>query len=303
MASESPDGDERSGDVLLHAGPPINDATYLGRAVVGSLLIDLSTGKSYICTASDRTTKISWLPVGTQAHTSPHLRDVLTDHLPIVLTALFLGIVFAKLFVVSHGNLQTALGLLSAAGTLEVMFGTLLVLTPILPFALISIVPYYYATTRVWTPWVYVCVAIGAVFLFITAPKAIVVLGLVTALVNTAIFIVGSRRWADRSLPRIARALPFFAATVLLVASVIIDTMWLPTEHIELDSGEHQVGYVLGVEDDSLVVLTEDNRLIDRVNLADVTSRQVCERAELDRELQPLLRPWRDDDDYPDCPE
>jgi hypothetical protein len=47
-------------------GAPTNNVTYLGRAVVGSQLIDTQNGKLYICTATNGTSTVTWVSVGSQ---------------------------------------------------------------------------------------------------------------------------------------------------------------------------------------------------------------------------------------------
>jgi hypothetical protein len=54
------------GRPLLNAGAPVANTTYLGAAVVGSLLIDTVNGVLYICTATNGTSTITWTKVGTQ---------------------------------------------------------------------------------------------------------------------------------------------------------------------------------------------------------------------------------------------
>lgn len=54
------------GRPLLNAGAPTVNVTYLGQAQVGSLLIDTTNGKLYICTATNGTSTITWTVVGTQ---------------------------------------------------------------------------------------------------------------------------------------------------------------------------------------------------------------------------------------------
>ena len=51
---------------VLNAGAPTVNVTFLGVAVVGSLLIDTTNGKLYICTATNGTTTITWTLVGSQ---------------------------------------------------------------------------------------------------------------------------------------------------------------------------------------------------------------------------------------------
>jgi hypothetical protein len=48
------------------AGTPVTNVSFLGRAVVGSLLIDNSTGKLYVCSATNGSSTISWTVVGSQ---------------------------------------------------------------------------------------------------------------------------------------------------------------------------------------------------------------------------------------------
>jgi hypothetical protein len=51
---------------LRNAGAPTVNVTFLGSAVVGSLLIDTTNGILYICTATDGSTTITWTKVGLQ---------------------------------------------------------------------------------------------------------------------------------------------------------------------------------------------------------------------------------------------
>jgi hypothetical protein len=51
---------------FLNAGAPTNNVTQLGNAVVGSLLIDTTGGKLYICTATNGTSTVTWVSVGSQ---------------------------------------------------------------------------------------------------------------------------------------------------------------------------------------------------------------------------------------------
>jgi hypothetical protein len=51
---------------FLNAGAPTTNVTQLGRAVVGSCLIDTTTGVAYMCTATNGTSTITWTKTGTQ---------------------------------------------------------------------------------------------------------------------------------------------------------------------------------------------------------------------------------------------
>ncbi len=50
---------------LLSAGAPVLNVTFVGKAVVGSLLIDTVAGKLYIATVATATT-VTWTLVGAQ---------------------------------------------------------------------------------------------------------------------------------------------------------------------------------------------------------------------------------------------
>ena len=51
---------------LRNAGAPTANVTYLGIAVVGSQLVDVTNGKEYICTATNGTSTVTWVSVGSQ---------------------------------------------------------------------------------------------------------------------------------------------------------------------------------------------------------------------------------------------
>ena len=51
---------------IQNAGAPTVNVTGLGVAVIGSQLVDTTTGKLYSCTATNGTSTITWTVVGTQ---------------------------------------------------------------------------------------------------------------------------------------------------------------------------------------------------------------------------------------------
>ena len=55
-----------TGRPLRLAGAPTVNVTFLGIAVVGSKLIDITNGIDYICTATNGTSTITWTKVGVQ---------------------------------------------------------------------------------------------------------------------------------------------------------------------------------------------------------------------------------------------
>jgi hypothetical protein len=51
---------------LQLAGAPTNNVSFLGQAVVGSLVLDTTNGKLYIVTATNGTSTITYASVGSQ---------------------------------------------------------------------------------------------------------------------------------------------------------------------------------------------------------------------------------------------
>jgi hypothetical protein len=51
---------------FILSGAPVNNQTLLGRAVVGSKLLDVTNGVDYVCTATNGTSTITWTKTGTQ---------------------------------------------------------------------------------------------------------------------------------------------------------------------------------------------------------------------------------------------
>ena len=65
---DTAEGTMRSGTYgpFTNAGAPTVNVTLLGTAVVGTLLIDVTNGVLYICTATNGTSTITWTVVGAQ---------------------------------------------------------------------------------------------------------------------------------------------------------------------------------------------------------------------------------------------
>ncbi len=55
-----------TGTPLRNAGAPVDNTTFVGRAAVGTLLIDITNGKLYIATVATATT-VTWVVVGGQS--------------------------------------------------------------------------------------------------------------------------------------------------------------------------------------------------------------------------------------------
>jgi hypothetical protein len=306
VASDSQRGDGIPDNVLLNAGAPRGNETFLGRAVVGSLLIDTTNGNLYICTATNRTSTITWSAIETETPRSS-MWDQVLNHLPLVTTGLIFVIVFARLFVISHGNIQTSRALLSSSGSVEVVVGTLLGLIPFIGFSVFFGAAYVLIERRSATTAALAAGAgaIGLTILVFSGPLFVVMIGLVGyvyLLLMAYQLPAGRLNWPYRLMElRIFRLAFLVFAVSLATLLVSIDTPWLPAEDITLANGDHAVGYVLDTDDGSIVFLTHDDRLVERIPLSNIEAREVCEPKE-DR-LKPVLRPWRHSGTYPDCPQ
>jgi len=237
---------------------------------------------------------------------------LLTQHLPLALTALVFVMVFARLLAVSNYDAVTARAVLANAGPTQVVLGSLFTSLPaLLPiiaiglptlfrlrtrgggplgqvgwsvtFALLLATAFVITQTSLYTrPWWSLAVSLGIAL----------VLGLtVEAFLRRQIANDTTGQLADR--PWLAEDVGL--ATVLLLNLLVVtgSEPWLPAEKIELRTGDPVVGYVLDETDDQLVVLENDDRRVSRLELTDVTSREICR----------LTQPALDRERYADCPD
>jgi hypothetical protein len=63
---------------------------------------------------------------------------------------------------------------------------------------------------------------------------------------------------------------------LLILSLAATDTVWLPPERIEVAGGRAEVGYVLKVDEDHLVLLEERSRTVERIALDSVEKRSYC---------------------------
>jgi hypothetical protein len=223
-------------------------------------------------------------------------RDLALGHLPLMVTGLLFTFVFARLFVIAHGNLQTARAMLSTSGTVEVVFGTLLSVLPVIGWILVGIGGVL-ATRPYSTPIRILAIVLALVGVGITALTSdwtFVIVPIMMAITLVAIpFVRPEMTFGLTLLYAFGLLIPMAAITVFAD-----DEPWLPAETIAVEGRSSIVGYVLGTEGDSLVVLTDDERLVQRIDVADIMSRRVCQP---EGELRPLIQPWRQDRGYAEC--
>jgi hypothetical protein len=224
-------------------------------------------------------------------------RDMLLDHLPLVLTGLAFTFVFVRLFVISHGNVQTVRAMLNAAGTVEVVFGTLLGALPLIGLTLLLVPSMYLGPHRSRLARVYAGTAIGFGLLLtgLTGPTLSILLGLALVAIILAfqwsIYLLSDRR------PVGSLGIVVAMLVVLGVDIATADQPWLPAERITVTGRDSMVGYVLGLEDHDLVILRDSDRLVMRIRVSEVESRQICQPK---GQRDPALA-WKRHGRYPDC--
>jgi hypothetical protein len=243
------------------------------------------------------------------------LWDKVLDHLPLAVTGLASGLVFIKLFAISHGNIQTVRAIVNVSGTVEVIFGILLGALPLIGsllffVALANARPSYPLVTRIY---LFVLAASGLVIVVVTTPGDQITGTAISTVLMGGLAITfwqpdfveheGEKSGGGAALEQETISLNSLKHILVILGLVILflpsDIPWLPAEDVMLDNGDHIVGYVLGVEEGSVVVLTEQERVIERVDLSDIRSRRLCE---LDSDSKPLVRPWGRSGTYVQCP-
>jgi hypothetical protein len=224
-------------------------------------------------------------------------QDVTLAHLPLIATGLISIFVFARLFVIAHGNVQTARAMLSAAGTVEVALGTLLTALPVAGLALLMGGALYARSSEVG---IQMFLAIGALLLgVLLAALTIPSLAVISFIVGAAVVVVG--RPTASAVGRVRPPSHFLILAYMALVGLYLlasDEPWLPAEKIAVDGRPAFVGYVLATENDSVVVLTREGRLVERFGVEDVASRHICRPPGWP---EPSIHLWRSDDRYPKC--
>jgi hypothetical protein len=241
-------------------------------------------------------------PPSANAQEGPSL---IRAHIGLVLGAAGSAIILARLLLVSAFNHETAVSLLTMQGTGTAVLGSLLSITPVIPFAALLVVVYLAALSVERTgdiPDGYVAPYLAlTVVTVLTAP---LVLAGVVAVAAVAIGYtrygarrtVTSARSADcgarsgepptlsnggraQHAPWVRRHIAMWFITVggLALASA---PPWLPAERVTIGKGGEQisvVGYVLQESDDELVVLLDSPREVMRYSSDQGFRRSFCE--------------------------
>lgn len=249
------------------------------------------------------------------------MRNLLTDHLALVLSTLAATTVVAKIWTVTHGGLAGIAALVSSGG-LTSLLGALLAGLPAIGTACLLAAGVFLPEAiregdDLRGPIVGTLAALSIGFALAPVFWFLIGLGLFVITTSGSFVVVGARRqWTQRS----TRKLPFMlresehkqrvptVATLALIAMLgwiavaTSDRPWLPPEDVTTTESETITGYVL---DDSsgLLLLKESDRAVLRIPEDEVSKRTVCSTDS--RSAQSLMSRifWPEDIAYPRCSE
>lgn len=216
------------------------------------------------------------------------------NHLGLLIGVAASTIICFKLLAVAGWDSTTALGILSASGTANVLIGTLLTVLPLLygAFAFLAMpiiernlkrrTPVERSAARLLETW-------PAILLMFIVPVGLLLafIGyLVLTIVLSIIQRIRARRPATKNRKSVAaggeipsrfEALSAGLAGLVILLFGSLSTPWVPPETVVTSSGE-QTAYVLKNEGDSTTVLLAESRALLRLEAGAVTGRY-CERS------------------------
>ena len=201
----------------------------------------------------------------------------------LVVATLGFALLVVKVSRVSHLNARTSLGLLETAGPVEVVLGSLLAELPFILLTASALVLWWavgtFASTRTFGQGH--LAAAGLLLLdFLVLPwPFLLTLAVITAIRAAISF--GRRSVGEVQSVATRRRLRGYYIFVGFIALLLLADadMWVPSEAIELRDGTEVVGYVLEEPSNAagwIEVLTEEERGVVHLRLADVSERHAC---------------------------
>ena len=200
----------------------------------------------------------------------------------VVIAAVGFALLIVKVTRVSHLNARTSHGLVEGVGPLSVILGTLVGHLPAILFI--------GSLLAIW--W-----AVGT---FVSSGEFSSGHALVAAVCTMAVLLLpwpylvvlvvaGVFRWvrAQRAPHAVgARGRHYYSLVGVIAVLLVIDAeVWLPSETFTLDDGREMVGYELTDSAGWMAMLTEEDRMIIRVQEEAVVQRDPCRLREADFEL------------------
>ena len=244
---------------------------------------------------------------------------------PALLAALATAaLIAARLLAIARFDINTAAMILQVSGTGTALAGTALtLLAPALVGAtlFLAVVVFVDPTllrADVPNEWLLsLAVAASVCLTPIALAVATVVLVGAVAVAGRAMrsrYDVSIRRELRNS--RLLRILLTVLVVLAAMAPLVLQRPWLPLQRLTLAYGSIVVGYVLGVAEDQVVVMSDDDRTITLLRPEDLRDRQICQggaqpggaladapRLRLSGSALGLLL-WGDQTpSYPDCPD
>lgn len=213
------------------------------------------------------------------------------------------ALVVIKVLVAARLDVGTALGLVSAAGVANVVFGVVILLWPAF---LIGV------TIGLWLWLVHEARQSKPVWaiLAVTSASGVAMFAFLPFIVSAFIVLAGLAEWAylwwskkrgreaEPLLDTFGRVLYVVLATGLLFSEAV----WLPREIITA-GGESYVGYVVEEEGAWTTILRDSDRLLLRVRDATIDSRQICGGGDGGFGLKPADLLDKRPPPLPQCPE
>jgi hypothetical protein len=244
---------------------------------------------------------------------------------PALLAALATAaLIAARLLAIARFDVNTAAMILQVSGTGTALAGTALtLLAPALVGAtlFLAVVVFVDPTllrTDIPNEWLLSLAVAASVCLtpIALAAVTVVLVGAVAAAGRAmrSRYDVSIRRELRSS--RLLRILLTVLVVLAAMAPLVLQRPWLPLQQLTLADGSVVVGYVLGVAEDQVVVMSDDDRTITLHRPADLRGRRICQggaqpggalagapQLRLSGSALGLLL-WGDQTpSYPDCPD
>jgi hypothetical protein len=240
--------------------------------------------------------------------------NFLREHPAILISGLASLAVVTRLMSVTGWDSYTALAVLNAQGSGNVLVGSLAPFVTFIPVVgfnfCMSIAIGYLLHRHIGAAlWWFTGVAIFALAIAALYPWPMMAVFIVAFTTFVLLFEVADRRDGITTEPSVRGATEVLLASgVALLFIVLSPQPWLPLEAIRTGNNVGLIGYVLKTENDQMVVLTDRPRGVTRIESSNVLSRQYCKRRLADESSfgewinrQPSLDFGPDVTRYPSC--
>lgn len=212
----------------------------------------------------------------------PTARSTIYSNVALILGFAPFLILGLKIIYLSDSQISTALTLASTINISAAFFGAFV--TVALPLSLICCL---LAVSKAFDPgWKWpnrterqgiltVAFLVGFALVFVL-PLGAVLAALIVPLIGVVMGLLRGRRgWRVIRIERDDFFAPVFVALFIVVSSSA--AMWLPTERLQLTTGQRPIVYVLEENEKELTVLYADTSKVERINATLIERRTICE--------------------------